>query len=320
MEPDTLFDKGLKKIQGYRNWKSKLSVLTGIDADDIDRAIEQYDEKVIHAVLKESGMRKQPAIVFETNAKRLVSIFLANATWDRRFYIIQGPPGCGKTFVTTAALSQIESMPTCYVRANEFTKSSPSSLLRDIGIGFGVLKTVYANGYNGYAASTGFGKLVMKFKEMRGLLVIDESYKLNQKNMEFVKDLRDETILSIVLVGANMDEKISRDNLGPSLYAQIRRRITDTYILPPINDKDVMLILAHYRIKVSANDARIIASTLGRLGDVGTLMAALEKFARKRIKGKWADVGASDIMESIDEVMSTITMSLEEGAGNATDN
>ncbi len=311
-DPVTLFDKGLKKIQGYRNWKSKLAVLTGIDSDEIDQAIEQRDERVIHAVLKQAGMTKRPAVIFETNAKKLVSMFLGAATWEKRWYIIEGPAGCGKTFVTGAALDQITSIPTSYVRINEFTKGSPSSLLRDVGMGFQIFRTVYANGYNGYAASTGFGRLVAKFKDTRGLLVLDEAYKLSSKNIEFLKDLHDETELSIVLIGANMDEKISRDNLGPSLYKQIRRRIDDTYVIPPINESDVRLILTNYRIKIGVNDARIIAATLGKMGDVGTLMSALEKFARKRIKGKWADVGPAEIMESIDEVMSTVMLTAEQ--------
>ncbi len=312
MNPETLFERGLKTIQAYRNYQSKLSVMTGIDIDDIPNAIEERDERVIHAVLQESGIRKEPGVVFETSAKKAISTFMAHATWERRWIILEGPAGCGKSFTAAISVGNIKSMPAAYVRVNGFTHNSPAALLLDVIKGFDIrgVKTGYV--FRGYTGSILYKRLQEEFKSRRGLLVLDEAQELSPRNIKFLKDLWDETELSIVLLGASLDEAISPDTLGKSLYNQIYRRIKgENYPISAILPGDVKLILTHYRIKVGDRDAGIVAARLQKLGDVGTLMDALQKFARTKTKGKWSDVGADEIMESIDEVMSKIRVIAE---------
>lgn len=319
MTRETMVERSIKLVRNMRDYKRFISLRAAVDTRDVEKLIENKDERVINAILTMTGNGGSIRIV-DTSPKKFIEKIIIAAAWDQRFYTVFGPPGIGKTITADYSVDQIKlktADPIGVVRVSEFNKSNLRYFFRDIAHCIKIDKQGNNNGDNdmrwrGYIT---YSKLKETFSKRRGVIIIDEAHRLKENIFDGIRDLMDETQLSFVILGASEFS----DRLDVQFLSRVGDR-GDRYDIPAATPNDVRIFTEAYGIEIDSDESKVIAKRIRNRGSIRTLSAAL-KVISKMIREEdfsWRGVGGGQILDAITRVMTT--MKVNEETNNASDN
>ncbi|MEW5800125.1 MAG: ATP-binding protein [Bacteroidota bacterium] len=303
MTRETLIDKAIREVRSMRDYKRLIALRAAVDTRVVDTLIDQRQSDVIDAILSLVGYGTKIRIV-DTMPKKFIEKVILSAAWDQRFYIVFGPPGVGKTITadySVTAVREKNPIPIGCVRVTEMNKSNLRYFYRDLAHALAVKdisgKKESVMSWRGYIT---YRNLKDQFAGNRGVIVIDEAHRLRDNMFDGIRDLMDETQLSIVMLGAT--------EFSQRLDQQFLRRIAangDRYVIPEATAGDVRIFCAAYGVEIDADESRAIARKIKNKGSIGTLNAAF-RIITKQVRDDeftWQHVGAGQIMQAIDRAI-----------------
>ncbi len=309
MKTETLFDSEIRKVRKLQGWRSMVALRAAVNPSELEKLIEARDERVMSAVLSMTG--KGGAIrAVDISSKRFIEKILRAAAWDKRMYAVFGPTGCGKTFAIKSAIEQLADE-VAYVRVNEYNRSNRGALMSDIAKALKIQITA-ASWIRG---SKIYGRLKEQFETKSRVVILDETQKIKDHTFEMVRDLYDETQLSLVLVGSmSFQEQLKTKKIGDEIFGQFLRRIDDRYELPHASANDVKLFLIAYGIQIDNAEAKSIAKKISTWGDIDTLSKAMRFIAGDITEGEltWTKVGAGNIIDAVERVIMLMDINYQE--------
>jgi DNA transposition AAA+ family ATPase len=317
MKTETMFDSELKKVKRLQSWKPMVALRAAVNPSEVDKLIEQRDLRVINAVLSMTG-RGGAIRAVDISSKKFIEKILRAAAWDKRMYAVFGPTGVGKTFAINSVLSSIETK-ISYVRVNEYNKGNKLALLQQIARNFGFIGFESVKGFRAMHGNPYFYKIKEKFDNENGVIVVDEAQKLRDNSFEMLRDIYDETKVSLVIIGSTaFAERLSVKKITDEIFGQMLRRFDDRYELPHATSADVKLFLSAYGIQVDAGEAKQIAKKIGSWGDIDTLSKAMRFIAGDISDGEltWTKVGAGNIIDAIERVVMLMDINTESSDGS----
>lgn len=317
MKTETMFESELKKVKKTQNWRPMVALRAAVNPSEVEKLIEQKDERVINAVLSMTG--KGGAIrAVDISSKKFIEKVIRAAAWDKRMYAVFAPTGVGKTFAIHAVMPTIETK-ISYVRVNEYNKGNKIALLQAIARNFGFIGFESVKGFRAMHGNPYFYKIKEKFENENGVIIIDEAQKLRDNSFEMLRDIYDETKVSLVIVGSTaFSEKLSVKKITDEVFGQMLRRFDDRYELPHASAADVKLFLSAYGTQVDNGEAKQIAKKIGSWGDIDTLNKAMRFIAGDVTEGElsWSKVGAGNIIDAIERVIMLMDIHTEPTDGS----
>lgn len=297
---ESLVERAIKIVRAMRDYKRIVALRAAVDPRDVDKLIDARDPNVIAAVTAMAGFSKKIRIV-DTSPKKFIEKVITAAAWDQRFYTVFGPPGVGKSITADYSVDSLRGKhtePIGCVRVTEMNKSNLRYFFRDLAHCMNVKdisgKKESDLRWRGYIT---YSNLKEKFSTSRGILVIDEAHRLRDNMFDGIRDLMDETQLSIVMLGTT--------EFSDRLDKQFLRRLDDRYIIPEATANDVRIFCEAYGVEVEAEESKTIARKIKNYGSIGTLDAAFRIISKLVNKDEftWRDVGAGQILQAIERAM-----------------
>lgn len=308
MQKLTMFDSAFQRVSAQRGWRRQVAVSVGIDPAEVDTMVTQKDERVVESILALAGMGGRVRVV-DTNAKKFIEKVIRAAAWDKRLYALFGKTGIGKTLAIKTSLTQITE-PAAYVRSNASNCKSAAKLTFDIyrSLHVAIHKRTPARTRAGYIG-VAFELLQDLAEKGRSVIIIDEAQRLSDNAFEVLRDVYDETNVSLVLVGSTaFAERMSKKKIGDEIFGQFLRRIDDRYELPNASPGDVRAFLSAYGVEVDKPESRVIARKIGAYGDIDTLARSMARIAGTVEEGEmtWRKVGAGQIIDAIESIVTVM--------------
>lgn len=314
MKTETMFESELKKVRKLQSWRPMVALRAAVNPSEVDRLIEAKDPRVMNAVLSMTG-RGGAIRAVDISSKKFIEKILRAAAWDKRMYAVFGPTGVGKTFAINSVIGTIDETKLSYVRVNEYNKGNKVALLQQIYRGFGFNSIETLKGFRSMHGNPYFHKLRERFDSENAVIIIDEAQKLRDNSFEMLRDLFDETKVSLVIIGSTaFAEKLKTKKIGDEVFGQMLRRFDDRYELPHATPGDVKLFLSAYGIQVDASEAKAIAKKIGSWGDIDTLAKAMRFIAGDISEGEltWTKVGAGNILDAVERVIMLMDVNTQE--------
>lgn len=303
MVRESVIERAVKIVRSQRDYRRTVALRAGVDSREVETLIDDRNQQVVNAVLSMAGLGGRIRVV-DTQAKKFIEKIIRIAAWDQRFYILWGPTGAGKTFVTKNTIDALRPQiqdPITYVRITEFNKGNIRYFLRDAAFGF-KLQDDKDLRWKGYVA---YSRLVENFAERRGVVVIDEAHRMKDNLFDGIRDIMDQTKLSIVMLGTT--------ELTSRLDKQFLGRLDDKYEIPDATPGDVKIFLQAYGVEVEPSESKAIAKKITKLRSIDTLNKAMRVIAGSVSEGEftWKNVGGGQVIEAIERVMMTMKVNEE---------
>ncbi|KAB2967542.1 ATP-binding protein [Zoogloea sp.] len=316
MVKENLFEQSLRKVRQQPKWKPIVALRAAVEPSEVEELISKGDERVVNAVLSMTG-RGGSIRAVDISSKKFIEKILRAAAWDKRMYAVFGPTGVGKTFAINSVVPNIEGTKVSYVRVNEYNKGNKIALLQQIYRGFGFNSVESLKGFRSLHGNPYFHKLRERFETENAVIIIDEAQKLRDNSFEMLRDLYDETKVSLVIIGSTaFAEKLATKKIGDEVFGQMLRRFDDRYELPHATAVDVKLFLAAYGITIDAAEAKQIARKISTWGDIDTLAKAMRFIAGDVEDGEltWTKVGAGNIIDAVERVIMLMDIKADNGS------
>ena len=304
MVKENLFEQSLRKVRQQPRWKPLVALRAAVEPSEVETLIDKRDERIINAVLSMTGHGGTIRAV-DISSKKFIEKILRAAAWDKRMYAVFGPTGVGKTFAINSVIPMIDAK-ISYVRVNEYNKGNKLALLQQIARNFGFIGFESVRGFRAMHGNPYFYKIKEKFDNENGVIVIDEAQKLRDNSFEMLRDIYDETKVSLVIIGSTaFAEKLATKKIGDEVFGQMLRRFDDRYELPHATPTDVKLFLSAYGIVIDATEAKQISKKISSWGDIDTLAKSMRFIAGDVSDGEltWTKVGAGNIIDAIERVI-----------------
>lgn len=311
MKTRSVIDTAVEHVKSNQDYKAIIAREAHVDPGDVDRLIDESDPRVEDAILSRAGISR-PQPLAGTSTKYMVETFLSAAVGDKRFYWCFGPPGCGKTYCTTEIIKAFDE-PVAVLRASQSCKRGIREFYADV---YQTLSSIYEVGDRSLKTNLqahAYSKIIRSLhRNTPGVLVVDEAQVLSVPHYEFIREIFDETDLSIVMIGSTAFEDLnSVQKMSPQSRWQFLRRINSVYWMKPANGPDVKAVLDSYSIPQFKDiDYERIVGLIKDKGDIDTLCKAIGVVANgfDSDQTSWKKVGADIIVDAIESLRRPVTI------------
>lgn len=301
----TLLTEAIKEVKRNNKLKYLIAIRAKIDIDEIERIIndqrkptEEEENIIIDVVTRVRSKEK----VIDTTVKRFMETIFKIAIDDKKLFACFGPVGSGKTFIAKnlgIEMMQKAGILTIYYHVPEVVSNRVKDLLLDLYSQVAVRKDMSVYWL--------YREICDRLRGHRAVLIIDESQRLNVKQLEVIRDLWDELDISIVMLGSfAFAEMIRRRELDSrDAISQFLRRIDQKYILPSASWRDVLLVAKEYGINLTRTEAIRVLESIKSWGDLDTLVKGIKALIEKMNSGEiksFKNITAKMLLDSIETI------------------
>ena len=221
-------------------------------------------------------MASAPSVVawpVESYRRALVALksVLALVGGERRFAVLVGEAGSGKSFVLRDFCKATENVHLCSLPPADIV--TPTVLLQVLAQAIGVEGTFRFK-------FDAFNVLLSHFRAFSGVLVVDEADRLSQKRLDLLRGLAEATHGAVVLAGC------------PALEETVRRvpavatRVASRHVMRAVSGDDLCAVLGHDALFAAEHGLRtwdeailraVAQETRGNLRQVQVVLRYLEQ-------------------------------------------